>query len=91
MEALACGLPCAVSDIPANREWVTEDVTGWIFPDGDVDALAGIILKAVEHRESLAQISRNARVTAEEKADWPRNFEKLFDAYEQTCRLVKVN
>lgn len=24
MEALACGLPCLVSDIPANKEWVTE-------------------------------------------------------------------
>ncbi len=22
MEALACGLPCLVSDIPANKEWV---------------------------------------------------------------------
>ncbi len=40
MEALACGLPCAVSDIPANREWVTDGVNGWIFPDGDVDVLA---------------------------------------------------
>jgi glycosyltransferase involved in cell wall biosynthesis len=91
MEALACGLPCAVSDIPANREWVTDGVNGWIFPDGNVNTLAGIILKAVEQRESLARISRNARVTAEEKADWPRNFEKLLNAYEQTYRLVKVN
>lgn len=91
MEALACGLPCAVSDIPANKEWVPDGVNGWVFPDGNVNALAGIILKAVEQRESLAQISRNARVTAEEKADWPRNFEKLLKAYEQTFKLAKVN
>jgi len=84
MEALACGLPCAVSDIPANCEWVTDGVNGWIFPDGNVDALTGIILKAVEQRESLAQISRNARATAETKADWKRNFEELIRAYQLT-------
>jgi L-malate glycosyltransferase len=91
MEALACGLPCVVSDIPANREWVTDGMNGWIFPDGDVDALAGIILKAIEQRESLILISRNARVIAEEKADWPRNFGKLLEAYEQTCNLAEGN
>jgi glycosyltransferase involved in cell wall biosynthesis len=91
MEALACGLPCIVSDIPANREWVTNGVNGWIFPDGDVDALAGIISKAAEQHESLARFGRNARTTAEEKADWKRNFKKLLEAYEQTCNLAKVN
>jgi glycosyltransferase involved in cell wall biosynthesis len=91
MEALACGLPCVVSDIPANKEWVADGVNGWIFPDGDVDALAGIILKAVEQRESLARIGGNARATAGTKADWTRNFEKLLEAYQQTCKLAKVN
>ena len=40
MEALACGLPALVSDIPANREWVSEGVNGWLFPDGNADILA---------------------------------------------------
>ena len=44
MEALACGLPALVSDIPANKEWVQEDRNGWLFPDGDADALAEKIL-----------------------------------------------
>src|SRR5665648_21413 len=29
LEALASGLPCLVSDIPANREWVTEDAVSY--------------------------------------------------------------
>jgi L-malate glycosyltransferase len=81
MEALACGLPCVVSDIPANREWVTDGVNGWKFPDGDVDALAGIILKAIEQCESLARIGENARKIAEGKANWKENFNKLIVAY----------
>ena len=39
MEALGCGLPVLVSDIPGNREWVTDGEQGWLFPDGD-DAAA---------------------------------------------------
>jgi glycosyltransferase involved in cell wall biosynthesis len=82
MEALACGLPCLVSDIPANQEWVTEDLNGWLFPDGNVDALAAGILQACEQRRSLAKIGRAARATAEEKADWKKNFQKLLAAYD---------
>jgi glycosyltransferase involved in cell wall biosynthesis len=87
MEALACGLPCAVSDIPANREWVNDGVNGWIFPDGDVETLAGIILKAVEQKTSLPAIGQNARKTAEEKADWKQNLKKLLLLYDLTTSL----
>ncbi len=44
MEALASGLPCLVSDIPGNREWIEDGVNGWLFRDGDVDDLAEKIL-----------------------------------------------
>jgi glycosyltransferase involved in cell wall biosynthesis len=91
MEALACGLPCVVSDIPANREWVTDGVNGWIFPDGDADALAKIISNAMENREQLKEIAGNARKTAEEKADWKRNVGTLLEAYERAYHLAKGN
>ena len=87
MEALACGLPCIVSDIPANREWVTDGVNVLIFPDGDVDALAGIISKAIVKHKCLTHISKNARKTAEEKANWKGNFNKLIEAYNQAVTL----
>jgi glycosyltransferase involved in cell wall biosynthesis len=89
MEALACGLPCAVSDIPANKEWVEEGINGWIFHDGDVEGLAKIILNAMEDKDNLPKISANARATAEEKADWKKNFGKLLFAYEKTLAISK--
>jgi hypothetical protein len=39
MDTLTCGLPCLVSDISANKEWVQEGYNGWLFPDGDHNAL----------------------------------------------------
>jgi glycosyltransferase involved in cell wall biosynthesis len=87
MEALASGLPCLVSDIPGNREWVTEDKNGWLFPDGDVDALAAKILQAIDQRRTLPQIGRAARAVAEERADWKKNSAKLLLAYRQALQV----
>ncbi len=84
MEALACGLPCLVSDIPANKEWVFDGKNGWLFPDGNVEALAGKILAVIENRKSLPEIGKNARQVAEERADWQKNFQKLLQAYQST-------
>jgi glycosyltransferase involved in cell wall biosynthesis len=87
MEALACGLPCLVSDIPANKEWVTEGENGWLFPDGDVDALAAKISQVMDQRESLPEIGSAARSVAEERADWKKNSAKLMQAYQQALQL----
>ncbi len=83
MEALACGLPCLVSDIPSNREWVSDGVNGWLFPDGDIEALAAAMLRAADRRKELPALGYAARQTAEEKADWKKNFQKLLVAYDQ--------
>ncbi len=87
MEAMACGLPCLVSDIPANKEWVTENENGWLFKDGSAESLAEKILHAIENRDTLNKIGANARRVAEERADWQKNFEKLLTAYERTIKL----
>lgn len=41
LEAMAWGLPCVVSDIPANRALVDGATTGLLFRDGDAASLAG--------------------------------------------------
>ncbi len=83
MEALACGLPCLVSDIPANQEWVHEGENGWLFPDGDMNALAGKIALVLGWRDSLIEIGQAARRTAEAKANWRVNFQILLETYQR--------
>jgi len=82
MEALACGRPVLVSDIPGNREWVEPRVNGWWFKDGDIEDLANKILLAAKKPQDLPAMSKAARLLAEEKADWDRNFPILLDVYE---------
>jgi glycosyltransferase involved in cell wall biosynthesis len=81
---MACGKPVLVSDIPGNREWVLPHIgeVGWLFPDGDADALAQAILNAVEQRHRLLEMGHRARALAEERADWKKNFLCLFKAYD---------
>jgi L-malate glycosyltransferase len=86
MEALASGLPCLVSDIPANKEWVEDGKNGWLFPDGNVEALEEHILFAMENKELLSDIGDSARSIAEQKADWKVNFTFLLDAYQHTVQ-----
>ncbi|HEY9075504.1 MAG TPA: glycosyltransferase [Anaerolineaceae bacterium] len=82
LEALACGKPVLVSDIPGNREWITQGQEGWFFPDGSVDSLADAILRAVHSPERLPGMSLAARRLAESRADWQKNFQRLLAAYQ---------
>lgn len=81
MEALACGIPCLVSDIPGNREWISDGKNGWLFRDGSVDDLVQKIMNVIKNRRALKAIQEAARQTAEQKADWKRNSAALMDIY----------
>ena len=81
MEALACGLPCLVSDIPANKEWIVDDENGWLFRDGNANHLAEKILAAISQREKLPEIGRASRRSAVMRADWKKNAEALMNVY----------
>jgi glycosyltransferase involved in cell wall biosynthesis len=87
MEALGCGCPALVSDIPGNREWITPGEQGWLFPDGDDRALAEGMLEAAVNRDYLPQMGAAARELAEQRADWERNFQTMLSGYEMACTL----
>jgi L-malate glycosyltransferase len=82
LEALACGIPALVSDIPGNREWIEPGVQGWWFRDGDPGDLERLLLAVLEERQNLVEYGRAARLLAEKRADWRKNFPKLFEAYD---------
>jgi glycosyltransferase involved in cell wall biosynthesis len=89
MEALGCGLPVLVSDIPSNREWVTGGEQGWLFPDGDARALCQGILRVLDLPGGLTKIGEAARARAELRADWQINFKVLERAYEKAVQAAR--
>ena len=89
MEALGSGLPALISDIPGNREWIQPGDAGWLFPDGDDLALSTGILNAFRSATDLSEMSKRARLLAEQRADWNKNFPVLLQAYEAALGLAK--
>jgi L-malate glycosyltransferase len=89
LEAMACGCPVLVSDIPGNREWIQPGENGWLFPDGDVEVLADTILKLVKQRQRLKEMGTSARKITEQRADWKLNSQTLLAAYHQVLTETK--
>lgn len=85
LEAMACGRPVILSDIPGNREWITPGEQGWLFPDGDWQALAGVMERAILNVQELERMGKAARQLVETRADWQRNFPKLYTALAWAC------
>ncbi len=81
LEAMACGLPVLISDIPGNREWMEQGAQGWQFPDGDECALQTGILQAYRQSARFKQMGQSNRELAEKRADWSKNFQRLLAAY----------
>jgi glycosyltransferase involved in cell wall biosynthesis len=81
LEAMACGLPSFVSDIPGNREWIEPGLTGRWFTPGDVDGLATLLREAPREEAVLKGYGRRARLVAEGRADWGRNAPRMLEAY----------
>jgi len=82
MEALACGCPALVSNIPGNQEWIYPGEHGWWFGDGEIKDLCDGILVAAEENERLLEMSQSVRKLAERRADWTKNSQELLRAYE---------
>jgi glycosyltransferase involved in cell wall biosynthesis len=80
LEALACGRPVLVSDIPSNREWVEVGVNGRTFRDGSVADLAESLV-AMAYAPEVPHYGIAGRSVAEARANWPENFKQCLAAY----------
>lgn len=68
LEAIASGVPVAVTDVGGNPEVVVNGKTGWVVPSGSTDALSAVIVECIE----------NARKRQEFAAAGQSRFEALF-------------
>jgi glycosyltransferase involved in cell wall biosynthesis len=87
MEAMSCGTVPLVSNIPSNREWVEDGVSGYLFEDGDDVHLASRLLALDKVRHQLPAISRKAQMVAEERADWQKNQRTMLAGYDLAMRI----
>jgi len=82
LEAMALGAHPVVSDLPANREWLTDPEQGFFFPAGDAPALSAALDSAAgltdDRRRAAA--ARNRSVIAD-RAIWEENMERVRETF----------
>ncbi|HHE1121203.1 TPA: glycosyltransferase family 4 protein [Escherichia coli] len=61
LEALSCGLPCIVTNIPGNNSLIEDGYNGCLFEIRDCQLLSQKIMSYVGKPELIAQQSTNAR------------------------------
>ena len=67
MEAMACGTPAVVSDIPSNKELVTHEETGLVFPCGDSAEICRMLKRMLVEKDTAQKMSDAAAAMVQQK------------------------
>jgi glycosyltransferase involved in cell wall biosynthesis len=73
-EAMACGCFSVVTDIPANLQWVSDGVNGFLVPVNEPQILANKIIEAFQNYNKLtAGCDQYNKKILKEKGNWNEN------------------
>jgi len=86
MEAMACGLPVIVTDLPANHEWVVHGENGYLVPLCQPNSLSSRILLLLHDPILRVTFSRRNVGIARERADWLKNSAVFYKVIEEALR-----
>ena len=81
LEAMACGLPVVVTDVPSILEWVKDGVNGLVCPRRDSVSLADAIITLLQDEQMAAKMGEKNLAIAKQRADWDKNFKLLEGMY----------
>jgi len=81
VEAMACGKPIIISNLPGPRSLVESN--GLIVKVNDVDDLAEKIKFIFSHKEKIDEFGQKSLQLAQEKYYWPKIVEDMAKIYEQ--------
>jgi glycosyltransferase involved in cell wall biosynthesis len=77
LEAMACELPCIVTDVGGNTEVVADGVNGLVIRPGNVDEAANAIIFLAEHPNECAGMARKARETVCQSFDLEQQMNEI--------------
>lgn len=79
LEGMAsCCVPI-VSDIPANKEWVTNGYNGFVVETKDYREIARIVNYLADNQEVLTKMGYRNREIVLKRADWKENARKIVE------------
>jgi glycosyltransferase involved in cell wall biosynthesis len=69
LEAMACGLPCIVTNVGRSRDAIEDGLTGFVVPPCHPGAAADAILYLATHPDELAMMASRAREVVRKSFD----------------------
>jgi len=81
LEAMASGAFPIVTDIPSNREWISDGENGFLVATDEERCLAEKILGAMRNQDLRERSRDKNSCLIKEKALWPVNIEKAKEIY----------
>jgi glycosyltransferase involved in cell wall biosynthesis len=90
LEAMACGLPVVVTDVPAILEWVQDGKNGSVVPRRDSSTLARRIVELANDSTLRKTFSRENLAIAKKRADWEKNLDILENIYRRLPNLPRL-
>ena len=86
LEAMACGIPVVMGDIPSIREWVTDGGNGFLVPPRDPAFLATAVAKALGTTGKAPDaLTRKGMEQVERDADGETNARRIKDLVRQVA------
>lgn len=85
-EAMGTGLPVLASAVGGLEEMVDDGVTGFLFPPGDIQALASLCIDLLTDVERAKQLGASGRLRAENLFDIASQVSALENLYEAAAK-----
>jgi glycosyltransferase involved in cell wall biosynthesis len=80
LEAMACGIPVIMGDIPSIREWIADGDNGFLVPPRDPASLSAAVAKVLESPlEAIAAMTMKGMEKVERDADGEANARRIKD------------
>lgn len=86
LEAMACGLPCVMTDVGGIHEWIDNGVTGLLVPPRKPEVIAKALLSLINDVSKRNDLGRNARRLILEKADKSKIMDEVLIDYKSLAK-----
>jgi glycosyltransferase involved in cell wall biosynthesis len=80
-EAMSCELAPVLTNLPANREWVTDGKNGFIVPINNIHMFAERTIYLLKNEELRKEFGKASRELIMEKAEYKKEMEKMEKVY----------
>ena len=85
-EAMACGVPPIVSDLPPLHEWIKDDYNGMIVPVRNVEKLAEKINYLLNNEVKRNTFIKRNQIIAKKYSDYYHNMELFENIYRESIK-----